>query len=103
MRAIDARIGPAARQSIRVYGVIGQSLMVDSGAVSNLRLARRELGATPLLFGDLHAFRVLGLADQPALLLGADILTRFSRITLDYGQSRISLGELIRPPPLRSP
>lgn len=103
MRAIDARIGPAARQSIRVYGVIGQSLMVDSGAVSNLRLARRELGATPLLFGDLHAFRVLGLADQPALLLGADILTRFSRITLDYGQSRISLGELIKPPPLRSP
>lgn len=105
MRAIDARIGPAARQSIQVYGVIGQSLRVDSGAVSSLRLARRELGATPLLFGDLHAFRVLGLSEQPALLLGADILTRFSRITLDYGQSRITLGGLIRRPsvPARSP
>jgi hypothetical protein len=101
MQAVDARIGPAARQSIRVYGVIGQSLTVDAGAVSGLKLARRELGATPLLFGDLHAFRVLGLADQPALLLGADILTRFSRITLDYGQSRISFGGLLkRPPPL---
>lgn len=99
MRAIDARIGPAARQSIQVYGVIGQSLRVDSGAVSSVRLARRELGATPLLFGDLHAFRVLGLSEQPALLLGADILTRFSRITLDYGQSRIALGGLIRRPP----
>lgn len=100
MRAIDARVGPAARQSIRVYGVIGQSLMVDSGSVSNLRLARRDMGPTPLLFGDLHAFRVLGLIDQPALLLGADILTRFSRITLDYGQSRIAFGGLLsRPPP----
>lgn len=99
MRAVDARVGPAARQSIRVYGVIGQSLMVDSGSVSNLRLARRDLGPTPLLFGDLHAFQVLGLTEQPALLLGADILTRFSRITLDYGQSRIAFGGLLRRPP----
>lgn len=104
MKAIDARIGPAARQSILVYGVIGQSLSVDTGSVSSLRLARRELGATPLLFGDLHAFRVLGLAEQPSLLLGADILTRFSRITLDYGQSRIGFGGLLkRPPPPAAP
>jgi len=104
MRSIDARIGRAARQSIRVYGVIGQSLMVDSGAVSSLRLARRDMGPTPLLFGDLHAFRVLGLVERPALLLGADILTRFSRITLDYGQSRIAFGGLIRrPTPLTPP
>ena len=103
MRSIDARIGPSARQAVRVYGVIGQSLMVDSGAVSSLRLARREMGATPLLFGDLHAFGVLGLSERPALLLGADILTRFSRITLDYGQSRITFGGLIRRPPAPQP
>ncbi|MGH7027660.1 pepsin/retropepsin-like aspartic protease family protein [Brevundimonas sp.] len=106
MRAVDARVGPAARQQVRVYGVIGQSLMVDSGAVSRLRLARREMGPTPLLFGDLHAFQVLGLIERPALLLGADILTRFSRITLDYGQSRIAFGGLLRrppPPAVRSP
>lgn len=99
MRAVDARVGPAARQPIRVYGVIGQSMMVDSGSVSSLRLARRELGATPLLFGDLHAFRALGLIERPTLLLGADILTRFSRITLDYGQSRMVFDGLLRRPP----
>lgn len=106
MRSIDARAGPAERQAVRVYGVIGQSLLVDSGMVSSLRLARRELGPTPLLFGDLHAFRVLDLIERPALLLGADILTRFSRITLDYGQSRIAFGGLLRrppPPAVRSP
>lgn len=96
MRAVDARVGPAARQQIRVYGVIGQSMMVDAGAVSSLRLARRELGPTPLLFGDLHAFQVLNLIERPALLLGADILTRFSRITLDYGQSRMVFDDLLR-------
>ena len=103
IRAVDARVGPAARSRIQVYGVIGQSLMVDSGAVSSLRLARRELGPTPLLFGDLHAFRVLDLIERPALLLGADILTRFSRITLDYGQSRMDFGDVLRRPASRLP
>jgi aerobic C4-dicarboxylate transport protein len=31
-----------------------------------------------------------------ALLLGADILSRFSRITLDYGRSRVAFGGVLR-------
>lgn len=98
MRVLDARSGPTPRTPVRVYGVIGQSLLVQSGQVSSLRLARRELGASPLLFGDLHAFRILNLAERPALLLGADVLTRFSRVTLDYGRGAMSFGGLARRP-----
>nr|WP_312293677.1 pepsin/retropepsin-like aspartic protease family protein [Brevundimonas diminuta] len=98
MRALDSRLGRVERPLVRVYGVIGQSLLVRSGAVTNLRLARRDLGPTPLLFGDLHAFRILNLIDRPALLLGADVLTRFSQVTLDYGRGRIALGGLARRP-----
>lgn len=104
MRALDSQLGRVERPLVRVYGVIGQSLLVRSGAVTNLRLARRDLGPTPLLFGDLHAFRILNLIDRPALLLGADVLTRFSQVTLDYGRGRIVLGGLIRrPTPLPAP
>lgn len=99
MRALDARLGPVERPTLRVYGVIGQSLLVRSGQLANLRLARRDLGPTPLLFGDLHAFRILDLIERPALLLGADVLTRFSRVTLDYGRGRIAFEGLIRRPP----
>lgn len=98
MRALDSQLGRVERPLVRVYGVIGQSLLVRSGAVTNLRLARRDLGPTPLLFGDLHAFRILNLIDRPALLLGADVLTRFSQVTLDYGRGRIVLGGLVRRP-----
>ncbi|WP_292058039.1 MULTISPECIES: pepsin/retropepsin-like aspartic protease family protein [unclassified Brevundimonas] len=98
MRALDSQLGRVERPLVRVYGVIGQSLLVRSGAVTNLRLARRDLGPTPLLFGDLHAFRILNLIDRPALLLGADVLTRFSQVTLDYGRGRIILGGLVRRP-----
>lgn len=104
MRALDSQLGRVERPLVRVYGVIGQSLLVRSGAVTNLRLARRDLGPTPLLFGDLHAFRILNLIDRPALLLGADVLTRFSQVTLDYGRDSIVLGGLIRrPTPLPAP
>lgn len=99
MQALDARLGRVERPTLRVYGVIGQSLLVRAGQVNNLRLARRDLGPTPLLFGDLHAFRVLNLIERPAVLLGADVLTRFSRVTLDYGRGRIAFEGLIRRPP----
>ncbi len=98
MRALDSRLGRVERPLVRVYGVIGQSLLVRSGELADLRLARRDLGPTPLLFGDLHAFRILNLIDRPALLLGADVLTRFSQVTLDYGRGRIALGGLARRP-----
>lgn len=98
MRALDSRLGRVERPLVRVYGVIGQSLLVRSGELAGLRLARRDLGPTPLLFGDLHAFRILNLIDRPALLLGADVLTRFSQVTLDYGRGRIALGGLARRP-----
>ncbi|HRL25402.1 MAG TPA: pepsin/retropepsin-like aspartic protease family protein [Brevundimonas diminuta] len=98
MRALDSRLGRVERPLVRVYGVIGQSLLVRSGELADLRLARRDLGPTPLLFGDLHAFRILNLIDRPALLLGADVLTRFSQVTLDYGRGRIALGGLVRRP-----
>ncbi|MGR6531913.1 pepsin/retropepsin-like aspartic protease family protein [Brevundimonas sp. RM1] len=98
MRALDSRLGRVERPLVRVYGVIGQSLLVRSGELADLRLARRDLGPTPLLFGDLHAFRILNLIDRPALLLGADVLTRFSQVMLDYGRGRIALGGLARRP-----
>ncbi len=92
----------AARNLVPVYGVTGQSLLAESGSVRALEINRQRLGPTPMLFADLHAFSTLGLIDQPALLIGADILYRFRKVTLDYGRSRMSFTGLRRPlaPPL---
>ena len=61
--------------------------------------AAYDLGTTPLLFADLHAFRVLDLADRPALLMGADLLTRFRQVGLDYGRNRMIFSGLRRARP----
>lgn len=81
--------GPSTGE-LQLFGVVGQSLTARQRILPDLKIARRDFGPTPLLFADLHAFRVLDLGDRPALLLGADLLTRFRRITLDYGVGQVA-------------
>lgn len=91
------RLDQAAReQPVQVYGVTGQTLMAESGVARGLEIDNRRLGPTPLLFADLHAFDALGLTEQPALLLGADVLIRFTEITLDFPRSSVRFGRARR-------
>lgn len=100
MEMIDRHIPRSSpRERIQVFGVIGQSVEARIGEVRDLRIARHALGTTPLLFADLHAFRVLGLAERPAMLMGADLLTRFRQVTLDYGRNRMIFAGLRRARP----
>lgn len=89
----------APHERIQVFGVIGQSIEARIGEVRRLQIGRFDLGTTPLLFADLHAFHVLGLADSPALLMGADLLTRFRQVGLDYGRTRMIFSGLRRARP----
>ena len=49
--------------------------------------ARAQLGADGLL----------GLSQTPAIIVGADILTRFSDVVLDYGRGQMTFGGRLRP------
>ena len=85
-RAIAARRRDGGRLSraVPIYGVTGQSLSAELARVDDLRLGASRLGATPMLFADLHCFQTLGLGNRPALLIGADLLGRFREVTLDF-------------------
>ena len=102
-RAIGAR-HPDRRRAPRpvpVYGVTGQRLNADLLQVDDLRLGLTRLGPTPLLFADLHAFETLEMADRPALLLGADVLSRFREVTLDFPDNAVAFTGR-RPPSTRA-
>lgn len=83
-------------RQIQLYGVTGQTLSADLARVDSIRLGFSRLGTTPLLFADLHCFRTLELADQPALLIGADLLSRFRQVTLDFPNNRVAFHGLRR-------
>ncbi|MBJ7486500.1 retropepsin-like aspartic protease [Brevundimonas sp.] len=91
LRAIGGQVGS---RPIPLYGVTGQTIDAHAGRLNNLQIGRHQLGPTPLLFADLHAFQTLGLDSQPALLIGADVLYRFRRVELDYGSRRMAFSGL---------
>ena len=97
-RAVSARRPDGGRlgRAVPIYGVTGQSLSADLAQVDGLRLGSARLGATPLLFADLHAFEALELADRPALLIGADLLGRFREVTLDFPGNKVVFSGLRR-------
>lgn len=82
-----------------IKGVTGEIPVVARGRIADLRLGQHRLGSADALFADLHAFSTLGLADRPALLLGADILYRFRKITLDFGRGQMQFSGLRRAAP----
>lgn len=98
-RAVAARRPDGGRlaRTVPIYGVTGQSLSADLARVDDLRLGTTRLGSTALLFADLHCFETLELADRPALLIGADLLGRFRRVTLDFPANTVSFEGLRRP------
>lgn len=97
-RAIAARRRDGGRLSraVPIYGVTGQSLSADLARVDDLRLGANRLGATPMLFADLHCFQTLGLSDRPALLIGADLMGRFREVTLDFPADTVTFSGLRR-------
>lgn len=95
--AVVAREGePVPRPPVQVFGVTGQNRLAERGDVSQLEINSHRLGPTPMLFADLHVFEALDMTRKPALLLGADILSRFQSVSLDFGRGSMSFNGLRR-------
>lgn len=97
-QAIEARRagGLSAPRRVAVFGVTGQSLDADLARVADFRLGYHRLGPVSLLFADLYCFEALNLSDQPALLIGADLLGRFRQVSLDFARNAVAF-EGVRP------
>lgn len=89
--------GLSRTRSTPVFGVTGQSLQAELARVSDLRLGPHRLGPTTLLFADLHCFDALELSDRPTLLIGADLLGRFRRVTLDFSRNTVMFDGVLPP------
>ncbi len=57
--------------------------------IGELQLGPVTLRDVPMAFADVPPFKMFGLSDQPALLLGTDILDTFRRISLDFRARKV--------------
>lgn len=90
--ALQKRLGrgnQASDKQASLLSVTGQSIMADAGIAADFRIGRAQFDYVPIVFADADAFRELGLADTPALLLGMGTLRQFNRMMIDFKQRRV--------------
>ena len=75
--------------TVPVIGVTGETVNLQLARIEELRIGQIVLSNVPIAFADLPPFKLLGLADQPALLLGTDLLESFKRISLDFKSRKV--------------
>jgi len=75
--------------TIPAMGVTGVTINLQLARVGELRLGSVTLRDVPMAFADLPPFTVFGLSEEPALLLGTDLLETFRRVSLDFRARKV--------------
>jgi predicted aspartyl protease len=75
--------------TVDVIGVTGETKKMQVARIAELQLGPIILNDVPMAFADVPPFKLFGLADQPALLLGTDLLETFRRISLDFRARKV--------------
>ncbi|WP_185829257.1 retroviral-like aspartic protease family protein [Sphingomonas ginkgonis] len=76
-------------RTIDVIGVTGGTMQIEMAIVDELEIGPILLHDVPIAFVDAPPFKLFGLADQPALLLGTDLMEQFRRVSLDFYHRKV--------------
>ena len=75
--------------TVAATGVTGVTMNMQLARIGELRLGSVTLRNVPIAFADVPPFEVFGLTEEPALLLGTDLLETFRRISLDFRSRKV--------------
>jgi len=77
------------RSVMVAMGVTGKAMKLSMMTVDTLEIGPVVLHDVPIAFADVAPFELFGLSDEPALLLGTDILESFRRVSLDFRARKV--------------
>jgi hypothetical protein len=84
------RGGPRKKpMTVATTGVTGVTVNLELVVIDELKLGPVTLRNVPIAFADVPPFRVFGLSEEPALLLGTDLLETFRRVSLDFHARKV--------------
>ncbi len=83
-----------ASQPVSLTGVTGETVVADYTTIERVTIGSLTLGGLPIAFTAIDAppFRMFGLADRPAVLLGMDVLQLFRRVDIDFANREVRLA-----------
>jgi hypothetical protein len=70
-------------------GVTGEKVPLEMARIEELKIGPVSLFDVPIAFADVPPFAMFGLADEPALMLGTDLLESFRRVSLDFRARKV--------------
>lgn len=70
-------------------GVTGAHIQLPMALIDELQVGPVTLQDVPIAFADVPPFELFNLSDEPALLLGTDILQTFRRVSLDFRARKV--------------
>jgi hypothetical protein len=75
--------------TIAATGVTGVTMNMQVARIGELRIGSITLRNVPIAFADVPPFEVFGLTEEPALLLGTDLLETFRRLSPDFRSRKV--------------
>ena len=75
--------------AIEIESVTGEMLPGQYSFVKKLQIGNVTLGNLAVVFADAHTFKLLGLQDRPALLLGMNAFRAFKKVSIDFANHKL--------------
>jgi predicted aspartyl protease len=79
------------RKGSVVTGATPGNLSGATYATPSIRIGEARLSNVPVTFSSLHVFSLWGLADEPTLIVGMDVLGKLQRFVVDYGRREFQI------------
>lgn len=83
--------GYTGDRDIELTGITGGSRIGKVVKVETILLGNLEFSGCEIAVADLDVFRIWGLIDKPALLIGLNFLREFQTVSIDYGRKEFRL------------
>ena len=75
--------------TVPVTGVTGETMKMELATIAELQLGSVTLRDVPMAFADVPPFKMFGIQNEPALLLGTDLLESFRKVSLDFRARKV--------------
>ncbi|AGH48343.1 hypothetical protein G432_03080 [Sphingomonas sp. MM-1] len=76
-------------QVVTLVDVAGRSLQAEMGQLPKMRIGGLRVENLSIAWTEAHPFKMFGLSNKPAMLLGMDLLRSFERVSVDFGNKRV--------------
>lgn len=76
-------------EPVVLMDVAGRSVQAEMGVLPKMRIGGLHVEGLRIAWAEAHPFKLFGLSNKPAMLLGMDLLRTFERVSVDFGNRRV--------------